>query len=141
MRLSFQTAGIIFGVTLTHVFVISAFSPVPVDDGANTQPAVARPRIVLDPELESLLDADVSDLLVDAAGVVIEDEPAGTRTHPYPGGESVATTTPPAEPAALPAPNLAGNEGHPEPTLRKSSSLDPAPAIREIRTINPVPRS
>lgn len=138
MRLSFQTVCIIFGVTLAHVLVISALSPV---EGENSVP---RPRIVLDPELESLLEADASLLAGDAVEVVIEDEPVETPAHPFPGGETgaaAAPPAPPAEPASLPTPNLAGNEGRPAPTRTEPAAPEPAPAIREIRAIAPIPRS
>lgn len=135
MRLSSQTACIIFGVTLAHVFVISAFSPV------EDETPVSRPRIMLDPELESLLEADASHLAGDAVEVVIEDVPSEMPTHPFPGGETGAAQTHPAESIAQPAPNLAGNEGRPALSPSEPAALDPAPAIREIRTITPVPRS
>lgn len=135
MRLSFQTVCIIFGVTLAHVFVISALSPV------EDENSVPRPRIVLDPELESLLQADASLLAGDAVEVVIEDEPVEKPAHPFPGGETGAAAAPPAEPASLPTSNLAGNEGRPAPTRNEPAALEPAPAIREIRAIAPVPRS
>lgn len=134
MRLSLQTACIIFGVTLVHVFVISALSPVALESETTSESSVPRPRIVLDPELESLLEADAGNLAGDAAGVVIEDEPVETPAHPFSDGETGAAPAPPAEPASLPVPNLAGNEGRP-------AALEPAPAIREIRAIAPVPRS
>lgn len=127
MRLSFQTACIIFGVTLAHVFVISALSPV------EGETSVSRPRIELDPELASLLEADASHL--------VEDESTEAPIHPFPGRETGAAPAPPAEPIAQPAPNLAGNEGHPALSPSEAAALDPVPATREIRTITPVPRS
>jgi hypothetical protein len=141
MRLSLQTACIIFGVTLAHVFVISALSPVALEGETTSESSVPRPRIVLDPELESLLEADAGNLAGDAAGVVIEDEPAETPAHPLSGGETGAAPAPPAESDSLPAPNLAGNGGRPAPTPNEPAALEPAPAIREIRAIAPVPRS
>jgi len=135
MRLSLQTACIIFGVTLAHVFVISALSPV------EGESAVTRPRIVLDPELESLLEADAGHLAGDAVEVVIEDVPTGAPIHPFPNGETSAAPADPAEAIAQPAPNLAGNEGRPALSPGEPAALEPAPATREIRAITPVPRS
>lgn len=135
MRLSLQTACIILGVTLAHVFVISALSPV------EGETSVSRPRIELDPELASLLEADASHLAGDATEVVIEDEPTEAPTHPFSGGETGAASAHPAEPIAQPAPNLAGNEGQPALSPSEPTALDPVPATREIRTITPVPRS
>jgi hypothetical protein len=135
MRLSFQTACIIFGVTLAHVFVISALSPV---EGDNS---VSRPRIVLDPALESLLEADASHLAGDTVEVEIEDQPTEAPILPFSNGETGTAPADPPEPIAQPVPNLAGNEGRPAPSPSEPAAMEPAPAIREIRAIAPVPRS
>ena len=136
MRLSLQTVCIIFGVTLAHLFVITAVSPVATE--------TPRPKIALDPELESLLEADVQDLVGDAPAAEVDDAPA----HPRGNGDAVSLSMPapsPVEepPAPRPAPNLAGNEeASPTlPTEDEPAALRPTPAIREIRAIAPAPRS
>jgi len=134
MRLSLQTVCIIFGVTLAHLFVISAVSP-----EATESP---RPKITLDPELESLLEADAHDLIGEAPTAEIVDAPA----HPLGGGDTANVPAPsPVEepPAPRPAPNLAGNEEASVgmPTEDEPAALLPTPAIRDIRAIAPAPRS
>jgi hypothetical protein len=154
MRLSFQTVCILFGVTLAHLFLISALSPV---EGEN---AATRPGIVLDPELESLFEADTGGLAAEADELTAEEEAVETPAHPLTTGEMSAAPAATAEelvataeelvataeePVALPSPRLAGNDAPasaaPAPSPIEPPAREPAPAIREIRTIAPVPRS
>ncbi|GEM_PF-950172 len=137
MRLSFQTICILFGVTLAHLFLISALSPV---EGENAAP---RPGIVLDPELESLFEADAGDLAAEADELNAEEEAVETPAHPLATGEmSAAPAATAEEPVALPSPRLVGNDAPASaPTPTEPTAREPAPAIREIRTIAPVPRS
>jgi hypothetical protein len=134
MRLSLQTVCIIFGVTLAHLFIISAVSPVATE--------TPRPKITLDPELESLPEADAPVFISEAPTAEAVDAPA----HPLGGGDiaSAPASTPAEElPAASPAPDLAGNEetSLAVPTQDEPAALRPTPAIRDIRAIAPAPRS
>lgn len=98
--------------------VISVFSPV------KNGPIAPRAKIVLDPELQSLLEADAAHL----AAVEASATPA---------------SPPLDEPIARPAPKLVENEASPDldPTGEKPAQKKPAAAIRQIRKISPLPRS
>src|SRR5690606_29983488 len=67
MRPYFHSVCLVFGVTLVHLLVISAFSPV------NLEPAAPRPQIVLAPELLSLLEADAARLAEEEAAEAVRD--------------------------------------------------------------------
>ena len=134
MRPSFQTVCIVFGVTLVHLLVISAFSPV------NHEPAAPRPQIVLAPELQSLLEADAARLAEEEAAETMADAAAEETEET---NAVVPAALPLEDAAAQPAPNLAEREksSAPDPTGEEPARRKPAAAIREIRAISPVPRS
>ena len=140
MRPSFQTVCLVFGVTLVHLLVISAFSPV------NHEPAAPRPQIVLAPELQSLLEADAARLAEEEAAEEVRDATIKETALAEETEETnaVVPAAPPLEdPAARPAPKLAEREksSAPDPTGEEPARRKPAAAIREIRAISPVPRS
>lgn len=142
MRPSFQTVCLVFGVTLVHLLVISAFSPV------NHEPATPRPQIVLAPELQSLLEADAARLAAEEASETVKNAAVEAAEESMAAGAEEANAAVPAalpleDPVARPAPKLAEREksSAPDPTGEEPARRRPSSAIREIRAISPVPRS
>ncbi len=155
MRLSLQTVSIVLGVTLVHLFVIAAFSP------AQSEWTGPLPKIEIDPALESLLEEAITELtgVPEAGG----EENRGLLPYPMPPSPATAaegesspvkmtdlradlSTEEKANDAtaALPVRNLAEIE---ESKTVKAGSDEPAALrqpprqIREIRNLQPIPRS
>lgn len=134
MRPSFQTVGIVIGVTIVHLLIISAFSP------AKNEPAVPRPQIVLAPELQSLLEADATHLALDESA---KDASASPTSSPLEEAVALPESVVPPESLVRPAPKLAETEEapDPDPTGEKPAQKRPPAAIRGVRKISPLPRS
>ncbi len=148
MKFSFQTVWIIFGVTLAHLFVISALSPV----GGARRDAISRadPAVLSKKKIESAVV--VSDSKADSGVVVEKDSPepslAETSQERVPAAAATTAET------FLPGENseeqgVATDKRLVETGIEQDSpaAVDP-PAlssppqrIREIRDLKPVRRS
>ena len=154
MRFSLQSASIIFGVTLVHLFVIAAVSPV------EGEWAETLPKIEIDPAVESLFDEAVtvfkgdentetvatSDASAEPVFPIRENNPAeeiapgemaDLRINPAAAeGVQDAPSSPPAKDLAEIASEkeaLTGSDDAP--------ALEAPRQVRQIRSLQPIPRS
>lgn len=151
MRLSFQTVSIVFGVTLVHLFVIAAFSP------TEGEWSGSFPKFEIDPALELLPDEAIAafETVTDLANTDDAAEPV-TPLQNTPGEDSAPVEMTDLrtnsstqekvndEPAAMPVQNLAEIEGPKEAPAGNDETValrQPPRQIREIRSLQPIPRS
>ena len=155
MKLSLQNVSIIFGVTLIHLFVIAAVSPV---EGEWTE---TLSEIEIDPALESFFDEVVTELKgdekADPTGAEASEKPVAPPRNDAPPegitpGEMADLRVPPAdgehridEPPPLPptVKDLAETDidRKTQVTSNDTAALEPPRQIRQIRSLQPIPRS
>lgn len=123
MNFSFQTVWIIFGVTLVHLFVISALSPT----GGGRRGAVSKANPVVSPEttIEQTIVAGESVTETDVPVEKKQQEETGEDVIAAPVNDLVETGTDPAPSTAVDQPALSS----------------PPQVIREIRDLKPLRRS
>jgi len=126
MKFSFQTVWIIFGVTLVHLFVISALSP----EGGARRDAVSKADPVASPEtrIERTLAVNES-AAEDSAHIIAEEKSAPPRDPQSNAGAQVG--------------DLVETGVHQEPSVAvdQPALSSPPQVIREIRDLKPVRRS